>query len=164
MIAKTSKFDSKVTAVMFLALFGFLLAPAMPVTKLTAVAQESFSGIRVWRGASQEPAFGEAAQQAREAPAAEVSTSATASQTPAVRQRRGSGVRFHGGRVPGSPAAYRPRRAGQPKGGVPLSQRRHRAGGYPIAGRINQRWNDVTIRTRRGSGVYTRSTSVGRVQ
>ena len=159
MIAKASKFEGKVTAIMVLALFAFLLSLAWPAMKSPAVAQEAGGGVRVWRGASQEPAFGEAAQQAREAPAA-----ASTTKTPSARQRRGSGVRYHGGRVPVRPGAYRPRQAGQPKGGVPLSQTRHRAGGYPTAGRVNQHRGRVPIHTTRGGGVTIRTTRVERVQ
>ena len=61
MIASRSNLDARVAAIMFFALFGFMLSVALPVLKFPAIAQESDgTGIRVWRGTSQDTDFGDA--------------------------------------------------------------------------------------------------------
>ena len=153
MIASSSKLDAKVTAIMFLALFGFLLSLALPVTRLPAVAEESGGGVRVWRGTSQGPAFGEVAEEAREAAEAEASEPPPAPATPRAKKRRRDGIRVHGAQGRAGPALYRTHRAGQPSRGVPTYRTRHRAGGYPSGGYIKTHragtWQGGRIRTHR---------------
>ena len=138
MIASSSKLDAKVTAIVLLALSGFLLSLVLLVLRFPAVAEELGAGVRVWRGASQEPAFGEVAEEAREAAEAEASEPppAPARATPRAKKRRRDGIRVHGAQGRAGPALYRTHRAGQWSRGVPTYRTRHRAGGYPTGGYI----------------------------
>ena len=151
MIAKTAKLDAKVTAIMFLALFGFLLSLALPVIWVAAEAEESGGGVRVWRGVSDQEFEGtpdtefdgipeevEAApdevEEAPEEVAEEESAPEPTTTTKSTKKRKRQGIRVHTARGRAGPALYRTHRAGQRSRGPDTYRTRHRAGGYPTGG------------------------------
>lgn len=150
MIARASKLDTKVTAIILLALFGFLLALALPVIWVPAEAEESGGGVRVWRGVSDQEFEGtpdeafegipeevEAApDEVEEAPeeiAEEESAPEPKTTTQRARKKKREGIRVHGAQGRSKPL-LKTHRAGQRSRGVPTYQTRHRAGGYPTGG------------------------------